>query len=151
MDVGSHRLDLICYWLGEPDRAAGLMTRQVMDFEVPDTETLICEMSDGTHLVCECQWNTRIGSDEMVIHGTDGSIVATPFDGPDLMLRTPDGAERIDLEPKAENVHLPLIASFSERVDSGKAPEFDGVDGMQASRIIGAAIRSHKTGRWERC
>lgn len=151
MDVGSHRLDLICYWLGEPARAAGLMSRLVMDFEVPDTETLICEMANGMHLTCECQWNMKIGSDEMVIHGTDGSILATPFDGPDLTLRTPEGDEAIVLEPKAENVHLPLVASFAERVCAGEPPEFDGVDGMQASRIIGAAIRSHASGRWESC
>ncbi|MCD6359546.1 MAG: Gfo/Idh/MocA family oxidoreductase, partial [Armatimonadetes bacterium] len=31
MDVGSHRLDLICYWLGEPRRVAGLTSRLVMD------------------------------------------------------------------------------------------------------------------------
>ena len=151
MDVGSHRLDLICYWLGEPARAAGVMSRLVMDFEVPDTETLVCEMQSGMHLTCECQWNMRIGSDEMVIHGTDGSIIATPFDGPDLTLRTPEGDEAIEVEPKAENVHLPLVASFAARVGSGEPPEFDGVDGMQASRIIGAAVRSHESGRWERC
>lgn len=151
MDVGSHRLDLICYWFGEPARAAGLMSRLVMDFEVPDTETLICEMDSGMHLTCECQWNMKIGSDEMVIHGTDGSILATPFDGPDLTLRTPAGDEAIEVEPNSENAHLPLIASFARRVGAGEPPEFDGVDGMQASLIIDAANRSHRSGRWEEC
>ncbi len=149
MDVGSHRLDLICYWLGKPTRAAGLMSRLVMDFEVPDTETLVCEMDSGVHLTCECQWNMRLGSDEMEIHGTDGSIIATPFDGPELVLRTVEGERAIETEPKDANVHLPLVASFASRVGACEPPEFDGVDGMQASRIIGAAIRSHAGGRRE--
>jgi len=149
MDVGSHRLDLICYWLGEPGRVAGLTSRLVMDFEVPDTETLICEMTGGVHLTCECQWNVAVGSDEMEIHGTDGSIIATPFDGDALTLRTREGETPIELEPKSHNVHLPLVASFAERVGAGQPPEFDGVDGMQASRIITAAYRSARSGRWE--
>ncbi len=149
MDVGSHRLDLVCYWLGEPARVAGLTGRLVMDYEVPDTETLICEMASGVHVVCECQWNLPVGCDEMEIHGTEGSLIATPFDGDTLVLRTPEGERLIELEPKCHNVHLPLVASFAERVSTGRPPEFDGVDGMQASRIITAAYRSAQSGRWE--
>lgn len=149
MDVGSHRLDLICYWLGEPARVAGMTGDLDMHLEVPDTETLICEMASGAHVTCECQWNMRLGSDEMEIHGTDGSIIATPFDGDTLVLRTPHGEEPIPLEPKAHNVHLPLVASFAQRVGGGQPPEFDGVDGMQASRIIAAAYRSAESGCWE--
>ncbi len=149
MDVGSHRLDLICYWLGEPARVAGLTSRLVMGFDVPDTETLICEMASGVHLTCECQWNMAIGCDEMEIHGTEGSIIATPFDGDTLMLRTAEGETPIALAPKSHNVHLPLVASFAERVGAGRPPEFDGADGMQASRIMAAAYRSAQSGRWE--
>jgi len=149
MDVGSHRLDLICYWLGEPKRVAGMTSDLVMGLEVPDTETLICEMANGCHLTCECQWNMHNGSDVMEIHGTEGSINATPFDGDTLMLDRSGEQTPIELAPKAENVHLPLVASFAERVGAGEPPEFDGVDGMQASRIIDGACRSAHSGRWE--
>jgi len=149
MDVGSHRLDIVCYLLGEPARVAGLTGHIVMDYDVPDTETLICEMAIGAHLVCECQWNLPLGSDEMEIHGTEAALIATPFDGDALILRTPAGDEPVALDAKSHNVHLPLVASFAQRVSAGEPPEFDGVDGMQASRIITAAIRSAASGVWE--
>ncbi|MGD9496457.1 MAG: Gfo/Idh/MocA family protein [Armatimonadota bacterium] len=149
MDVGSHRLDVACYLLGEPARVAGLTGHLAMDYNVPDTETLICEMAGGAHLVCECQWNLPLASDEMEVHGTEGALIATPFDGDALVLRTPTGDSPIALEPNCHNVHLPLIASFAQRVSAGEPPEFDGIDGMQASRIITAAYRSAHSGRWE--
>ena len=149
MDVGSHRLDIICYLLGEPARVAGLTGHLAMDYDVPDTETLICEMAGRAHLVCECQWNLPLGSDEMEVHGTEGALIATPFDGDTLLLRTPAGDEPVTLDPKSHNVHLPLIASFAARVSAGEPLEFEGIDGMQASRIITAAIRSAAGGQWE--
>jgi len=36
MDVGSHRLDLIAYWLGEPQSVAGVTGRLCMTYDVPD-------------------------------------------------------------------------------------------------------------------
>jgi hypothetical protein len=48
------------------------------------------------------------------------------------------------------NVHLPLVASFAARVSAGQEPEFNGDDGMQASRIISAGYRSVASGAWER-
>jgi predicted dehydrogenase len=149
MDVGSHRLDIICYLLGEPQRVCGLTDRLVMDYDVPDTESLLCRMADGTHVACSCYWNMPGGTDEMEIHGTEGSLIATPFDGNTLVVRTSRGAEELDVSRPFDNVHLPLIASFAERVGAGLPPEFGGTDGMQATRIIDGCYRSQTSGQWE--
>jgi len=149
MDVGSHRLDLICYLLGQPSKVAGLASNLVMPYNAPDTESLLCEMASGCHVTCGCQWNLPVGHDEMEIHGTEGSLVATPFDGESLVLRGGGQDRAIELEPRAANVHYPLVASFAERVAAGQAPEFNGVDGMQATRIIHGAYRSSHSGAWE--
>ena len=147
MDVGSHRLDIICYLLGEPQRVCGLTDRLVMKYDVPDTETLLCRMQSGVHVECSCYWNMPFGADEMEVHGTEGALIATPFDGDVLRVRTKNGEEEI-ATPKADNVHLPLIASFAARVGSGQPPEFDGTDGLQATRIIDGCYRSAASGSW---
>lgn len=149
MDVGSHRLDIVCYLLGEPQRVCGVTDHLVMDYEAPDTETLLCRMANGVHLECACHWNLPASADELEIHGTEGSLIATPFDGDTLRVRTKGGEEELDVTRPFENVHLPLIASFAERVGSGRPPEFDGTDGMQASRIIDGCYRSSASGCWE--
>ena len=136
MDVGSHRLDIITGHLA-------------MDYAVPDTETLLCRMENGVHLECAAQWNLPRGHDEMEIHGTAGSLVATPFDGDTLVLRSAEGEECFTGLAPEGNVHLPLIASFAQRTLAGMPPEFDGEDGMQASRIMDAAYRSEKSRAWE--
>ena len=149
MDVGSHRLDLIAYWLGEPDRVAGLTGNLAMSYDVPDMETLLCRMRSGCQVTCGAGWSLGNSFDEMELHGTEGSLLASPFDGPRLVLRRGGVAEEIDLPPLPLNVHLPLVSSFAAAVESGEAPEFDGADGMQASRIIAAGYRSAASGAWE--
>jgi len=150
MDVGSHRLDLICYFLGRPARVAGLSSRLCMTYEVPDTEALLCEMESGAHVIAQAGWNLRTGTDEMEVHGTEGSLIATPFDGSTQILLRGQGEDQvIEVERQATNMHLPLVASFAERVLAGQRPEFDGVDGMQATRIISGGYRSHESGKWE--
>jgi hypothetical protein len=76
--------------------------------------------------------------------------VATPFDAqPRILLRSGNSERVIEVEPQASNAHLPLITSFARRTIAGEPLEFDGLDGMQASRIMSAAYRSGESGRWE--
>jgi len=149
MDVGSHRLDIICYLLGEPQWVAGLTDHLVMTYDVPDTETLLCRLANGCHLTCATYWNLPLSLDVMEVHGTAGPLIATPFDGDALTLLAGGREEEFDCARPVSNVHYPLVASFTARLLAGEPPEFDGVDGMQASRIIDAAYRSAETGRWQ--
>ena len=150
MDVGSHRFDLIAYWLGEPESVSGATGHLQMAYGAPDVETLLCRMESGCHLTCATSWALGSSFDEMEVHGTEGSILASPFDGQRLTLLRGGEAEEIELPPLPPNVHLPLIASFSERVAAGRPPEFDGSDGLQATRIIWAGYESARSGAWER-
>ncbi len=149
MDVGSHRLDLIAYWLGEPECVAGVVGNLCMTYDAPDMETLVCRMHSGCQVTCGAGWSLGNGFDDMELHGTEGSIIASPFDSQQLVLRRGGNAEAIELPAQTHNVHLPLVASFAARVGAGQDPEFDGADGMQATRIIWAGYRSNKSGAWE--
>lgn len=144
VDTGSHRLDLLCWLLGEPDRVAAFAECREMPIEAPDMETLLIRMVNGVHVTT--RHGFRTGSrDEFEIVGTAGTLSATPVDGPGLTLRTAKGEETWDL-PKHENVHFPLIDDFARRIDAGLPPLYTGEDGMQASRIIAAAYESARYG-----
>jgi predicted dehydrogenase len=147
MDVGSHRLDLICYLLGEPAQVCGLVDHVARDdMEVPDTESLLCRMACGVHLHCVSYWGMRQHSDEMVICGTDGKLVATPFDGDTLALHQAEEVVEFHVPPHPTNVHLPLIDDYAGALAAGRAPEFDGHDGLQAQRIMEGCYRSGASG-----
>lgn len=149
-DVGSHRLDLMCYLLGEPDQVAGMADTLTMDYEVPDTETLLCRLSSGVHLVCETCWNLPQQLDEFEVRGSEGKLIATPFDaGPVLVLDCYGETEQFDT-PQPEGIrHQALIEDFTEAITEGRAPAFDGHDGMLVTAIISAAYRSWETGLWQ--
>jgi 1,5-anhydro-D-fructose reductase (1,5-anhydro-D-mannitol-forming) len=145
VDTGSHRLDLLCWLLGEPDRVAAFAECREMPIEAPDTESLLIRMASGVHVTTHHGFRTRSG-DEFVITGTRGTVSATPVDGPGLRL-TADGRDETWELPKHDNVHFPLFDDFARRVSRGEPPRYPGEDGMQASRIIEAAYASARSGR----
>jgi predicted dehydrogenase len=145
-DTGSHRLDLLCYLLGEPERVAGLAERAELPIASPDVESLLVRMRGGTHVVCRHTLRAD-GPDEWALYGTRGSLIATPVDGDELTLRVA-GETRVERWPRAANVHFPLIDDFARRVARGEPPEFDGADGMQATRLIEACHESARTCRF---
>jgi predicted dehydrogenase len=145
-DTGSHRLDLLCYLLGEPERVAGLAERAELPIAAPDVESLLIRMRGGAHVVSRHTLRAG-GPDEWALYGTGGALIATPVDGDELTVRVA-GETRVERWPRAANVHFPLIDDFARRISRGEAPEFDGEDGMQATRIIEACHESARTGRF---
>ncbi|MBM3457368.1 MAG: Gfo/Idh/MocA family oxidoreductase, partial [Armatimonadetes bacterium] len=145
VDTGSHRLDLLCWLLGEPDRVAALAECQEMPIEATDIESLLIRMQSGVHAVTRHGYRSN-SPDELSVTGTEGTLDATPVDGPFLRLRGRGREEVIEL-PKHENVHFPLFDDFTRRVRVGEPVQHPGEAGMQASRIIEAAYESARSGR----
>jgi predicted dehydrogenase len=145
MDVGSHRLDVVCSLFGLPQSVAGFADRVEMAYEVPDSESLVARYASGAHLCGAFSWCSAERRDDMVIYGTRGALLASPFDGPTLALENEAGREEFSLPPH-DNVHYPLIDSFAGRLARGQPPEFDGNDGLAATRIIEACYQSARTG-----
>ncbi|MFO7946961.1 MAG: Gfo/Idh/MocA family oxidoreductase [Armatimonadota bacterium] len=147
-DVGSHRLDVMCYLLGAPVRAAGLFDTFVMGYEVPDTETLMCQFEGGTHLVAEANWCIDRMYDEFEVRGSRGTLLATPFDGPTLRLDTYDGIEEFEVPEPGGYRHRPLIEEFTDAVSEGRTPAYSGYDGMLTTAIIDSAMESCESDQW---
>jgi predicted dehydrogenase len=144
-DTGSHRLDILCYLLGEPERIAGFMDRAELPVTAPDMESLLIRMRSGVHVTSRHTLRAG-GPDQWEVYGTRGALIATPMDGDELTVRV-GGETRVEQWPRDANVHFPLIDDFARRVARGEPPEFDGEAGMQATRIIHAAQESARSGR----
>ena len=147
MDVGSHRLDLACWFLGDPVQVTGFADRLDRDdMLVPDVECLLARMDSGAHVHCTASWATPGRADDLVIRGSEGTIEARPYDRSPLLLHRGGETESFDLE-SAANWHLPLIDDFARAIVEGRAPEFTARDGLQASRMMEGCYRSSETGR----
>lgn len=145
VDTGSHRLDLLCWLLGEPESVTALVERQELPIEAPDSETLLIRMASGVHVASFHGYRTP-SEDRFDVIGTEGVLSAVPVDGPGLRLTAPGREETWEL-PRHPNVHYPLFEDFAQRLAEGLPPRYDGEAGMQASRIIEASYTSARTGR----
>jgi len=148
MDIGSHRLDVVCWLLGEPVQVAGFADTLHQPYQAPDTETLVARMASGAHLTCRCSWASGGRQDELRLFGTTGALLCGAFEARSLVIQRagrPD--EVVDVGPVATNRHLPLIDDFTTRLLQGEPPRHDGLAGYQASRIMDGCYRSARTGR----
>ena len=115
-DIASHRIDVLNFLFGQPQRASGHLSNAVHHYAVEDNATVMIDYANGVRGVVDARWNSKINRDECWIRGADGEMILTPLNGPDLIY--PGGSENI---PAADNRHYPMIENFVDAV-LGKAP-----------------------------
>jgi predicted dehydrogenase len=145
VDTGSHRLDLLCWMLGEPERVAAFAETQELPVTATDLETLLIRMASGVHASTSHSYRAST-EDRFDVFGTHGLLSATSVDGPLLRLVVDGREEQWEL-PRHDNVHFPLFDDFARRVGSGEPPRYTGEDGLLASRVIEAAYESARSGQ----
>jgi predicted dehydrogenase len=146
-DVGSHRLDLLWFWLGHPVAVAARTETLVHSYPADDSDVLLIKMESGVQVTASFHWNIGVGYDSIELFGTDGALLSTPTDGPRLVYKTRQREEEFDL-PHAENRHYPLIADFTERILAGQPPAYPGEEGAITTQVIAATFEASKSGRW---
>jgi predicted dehydrogenase len=110
-DIASHRIDLMNYLFGKPQRATGQLSTLVHPGEVEDNATVLIEYESGMRSVVDVRWHSRVPRDEFRIRGTDGEMDLTPLNGPALVY--PGGKEDL---PAHENLHYPCVDNFVSAV-----------------------------------
>jgi 1,5-anhydro-D-fructose reductase (1,5-anhydro-D-mannitol-forming) len=114
-DIGSHRIDLLNYFFGEPEGVRGCLSNAVHELRVEDSATLVIKYRNGLHGVVDARWNSSAVRDEFRIIGTEGEIDLSPLNGPDLVF--PSGREVL---PPHSNFHYPCIKNFVDAALEGK-------------------------------
>ncbi|MEP7364529.1 MAG: Gfo/Idh/MocA family oxidoreductase [Acidobacteriota bacterium] len=106
-DVGSHRIDLLNFWFGKPERVTGFKGRAVHTREVEDSATVLVEYGGGVRGMVDVRWHSRVERDECRIVGTEGAIEMTPLNSG--RITSPAGEE---LLPPHVNLHFPAVENF---------------------------------------
>jgi predicted dehydrogenase len=114
-DIGSHRIDLLNYFFGEPSEVRACLSNAVHSLAVEDSATVLIQYRQGLHAVVDVRWNSRIARDEFRIIGSEGEMDLTPLNGPELV--SPVGREHI---PPHRNLHFPCIENFLDAVIEGR-------------------------------
>jgi predicted dehydrogenase len=139
MDVGSHRIDVLNFLFGEPERVTAHIANQVHDAAVADSATVVIDYPSKVRGIVDVRWNTRTSRDEFRIVGTDGEIDLTPLNGPQLVY--PGGKEDI---PTHANIHFPCVQNFVAAVLDGAPLLSTGSTALWTSWVTEQAIASAK-------
>lgn len=113
-DVGSHRIDLLNYFFGEPQRVTAHLANAVHALPVEDCATVLIEYACKVRAIVDVRWNSRVPRDEFRIFGTEGEMDLTPLNGPEMVY--PGGREHL---PPHANLHFPCIKNFVDGVLDG--------------------------------
>jgi 1,5-anhydro-D-fructose reductase (1,5-anhydro-D-mannitol-forming) len=119
-DIASHRIDVLNYLFGRPERVSAHLSNAVHRYAVEDNATVMIDYENGVRGIVDVRWHSKVKRDECRIRGTDGEMEMTPLNGPELFY--PGGHENL---PVHSNVHLPLIENFVDAVE-GEAPLIAG-------------------------
>ena len=110
-DIGSHRIDLLNYFFGQPLEVQACLSNVVHHFAVEDSATVLIKYANGVHAVVDVRWNSQVARDEFRIAGSEGMLELTPLNGP--RLASPAGEENL---PPHSNLHFPCIENFVDAV-----------------------------------
>jgi 1,5-anhydro-D-fructose reductase (1,5-anhydro-D-mannitol-forming) len=115
-DIASHRIDVLNFLFGQPQRVSAHLSNAVHHYGVEDNATVIIDYAGGVRGIVDVRWHSKIKRDECRIRGTEGEIDLTPLNGPELVY--PGGRENL---PPHANLHYSMIENFVDAV-LNKAP-----------------------------
>jgi 1,5-anhydro-D-fructose reductase (1,5-anhydro-D-mannitol-forming) len=115
-DIASHRIDVLNYLFGQPQRVTAQLSNVVHHYAVEDNATVMIEYAGGVRGVVDVRWHSKVARDECRIRGTDGEMELSPLNGPELIY--PGGRENL---PPHANLHYPMLGNFVDAVE-GKVP-----------------------------
>jgi 1,5-anhydro-D-fructose reductase (1,5-anhydro-D-mannitol-forming) len=120
-DIASHRIDVLNFLFGQPQRVTAQLSNIVHQYAVEDNATVLIEYPGGVRGIVDVRWHSRVARDECRIRGTDGEMELSPLNGPELVY---PGA-RENLPPHA-NLHYPMLENFVDAVESKSPPLSSG-------------------------
>jgi 1,5-anhydro-D-fructose reductase (1,5-anhydro-D-mannitol-forming) len=135
-DIASHRIDVLNFLFGQPQRVSAHLSNAFHHYAVEDNATVMIDYAGGVRGVVDVRWHSKVRRDECRIRGTEGEMELSPLNGPELVY--PGGRESI---PPHANLHYPMIENFVDAV-LGKAPvQASGASSLWTDWVIERALR----------
>ncbi|MEU8200888.1 Gfo/Idh/MocA family oxidoreductase [Streptosporangium sp. NPDC049046] len=133
-DVGSHRLDLLCWLLGEPVVTAA-WTGRPFDLGAERLARMELAWPSGTTAGLEAAWRPGARHDRLRLFFDGGHLELDPLDS-GTVRGIVDGVAVDEFLPPPQNPHLPLMADFARSVRNGTDPVCTVRDADTVDRLI---------------
>jgi predicted dehydrogenase len=146
VDVGSHRIDLLRFLLGDVAAVAGHAANHGRVSNAEDNVVFALRFVSGALATGSFHFSAGAPPrDVLEIYGTDGAIVCDPFDG-EAFTVVGGGDPGAYRQPAPFPTHLPLVQALAEawRDGNGEVPEVAGPEGAETTRVIDAVLNDYR-------
>jgi len=135
VDLGSHMIDILQYFLGDITSAAGHTRNQGRLYEAEDIVGAVFTFNSGVEGVGLWSFSAGENLDRTEIIGSEGTIIYSTFASAPVLVRKGDKAEEYDI-PNPQHIEQPLIQIIvNELLGTGKSPS-TGRTGARASWVM---------------
>jgi len=155
MQLGVHHADTLQYLLGSVSAVQGSFARLVTEAEIDDVGVASLAFAGGARGVIASSYVSPktysirlLGSKGVLTAATDMTIwpEAEKMDPSTVVaLQTKDGTMRLEFESR--DMLVDELNEFASCIRGEFVPETGAAEGLQALRVVLAAIESHTTGR----
>ena len=136
MDLGSHRISLLQYLMGDIASVQGYAETVHLDIDVDDSAVFTLRFESGAHAVANINWNVGVSIDDVEVYGTEGCLRCSPLNSGNLTLETKsEGLVELHQTP-LPHTHTGLVEDFINHLKTGDSIRCSGEAGLQTNAII---------------
>lgn len=150
MDVGSHCLELVEFFLGGIKWVQGFAENAVFDYELEDLSLAVVGFGSKAVGIIDASFAIPHTQNVIEIYGTRGTLLARrtagPFTDPELMLIDDRGTRKIAVRSKKDQFQA-QFEHFADAILNDRQPEVDGRAGLRNLKQILAVYKSAREKR----
>lgn len=135
MDIGSHRISLLQYLMGDVVSARGHAEPVYLNVDVDDSAVFTLRFASGAHAVANINWNVGISEDAVEIYGTEGCLRCAPLNSGNVTLEQSGKVFEMH-EPPLRYTHTGLVADFVTHLKTGAPIRCSGEEGLKTNAVI---------------
>ena len=136
MDIGSHRISLLQYLMGDVASVRGYAETVHLDAEVDDSAVFTLRFESGAHAVANINWNVGIGIDDVEVYGTSGCLRCSPLNSGNLTLETKSDDVKDLSQTPLPHTHTGLVQDFVNHIRTSEPIRCSGELGLQTNAIM---------------
>ena len=153
LDLGSHVLDLIDFFLGPLGSVGGMAANVFAKDGLEDVVQIGFQTPQGVPGMASFNFSSAISEDVMTISGSEGRVSFSVFESEPIRLQVGSSLEGID-RPHPPHVQQPLIQSVVDDLLGRDTCPSTGESALRTSRVLDQALSGFYGGRddafWDR-
>ncbi len=142
MDIGSHRISLLQYLMGNVASVKGFAETVHLEGNVDDSAVFTLRFESGAHAVANINWNVGIGIDDIEVYGTKGCLRCSPLNSENLTLETKSEGVKTLPQIPLPHTHTGLVQDFVNHIRTGEPIRCTGELGLQTNAIIAKIMQT---------